>query len=81
MEIEDNVNNPKWKEIPCTCDHSSVLTKFPIKDCIHCKCELAENSIPKNNFNSIDKNDNEIVISKIKVIRGSKYDDCIGWTF
>lgn len=81
MEIIDNVNNPKWNLIPCTCDHHSPLTEFPAIDCVHCKCELAENSIPKNDFIIKDENGNDITITKIKVYRGSKIDDCIGWSF
>jgi len=81
MIINDNVNNPKWHKISCTCDHSSVLTEFPIKDCIHCKCELAENSIPSSDFVIKDDNGNDITITKINVVRGNKYEDCIGWTF
>ena len=82
MEIIDNVNNPRWKNIPCSCDHSSVLTEYPIKDCIHCKCEEAENSIPQNNFTIKDRETKQdIIISKIKIVRGNKLQDCIGWEF
>lgn len=82
MIIDDNVQNPKWELIPCSCDHSSILTEFPLKDCIHCKCDLAEKSIPKNDFVIKDpETGDNLTITKIKVIRGSTYDDCIGWSY
>jgi len=85
MEIIDDCPNPKWHNIPCTCDHSSVLTEFPIKDCIHCKCEKQENSIPKNDFNvkGVDINNNsfEKTVTKITIVRGDKFEDCLGWYF
>ena len=84
MEIIDDCPNPKWHNIPCTCDHSSVLTEFPIKDCIHCKCEKQENSIPKNDFNvnQTDENENIIqkTITKITIHYGNK-DEILGWYF
>ena len=81
MEIIDNCQNPRWTNIPCCCDHSSVLTEYPMKDCIHCKCEEAEGSIPKNDFTVKDIDGNNVNINKINVIRGNKLQDCIGWTF
>lgn len=85
MNIIDDVSDPLWKKIPCSCDHSSVLTEFPLKDCIHCKCEKQENSIPKNDFTvkELDENDNEITktITEIKLYRGEKYQEVIGWLF
>ena len=85
LKINDNIENPRWKQIPCSCDHSSVLTEFPIKDCIHCKCELSENSIPKNDFivKSADENGNpvDVTVSEITLNRCDKYNQCIGWAF
>ena len=85
MKINDNVVNPKWHNIACTCDHSSVLTEFPIKDCIHCKCELSENSIPKNDFTitELDENGNKTnkTISEITIVRDTKFQQCVGWCF
>lgn len=76
--------------MPCTCNHNSPDTEYPIALCIHCKCLEAEKSLPKKDFKVVDpvfKNDKptgetiERTVKEITIVRGSKYDDIIGWTF
>lgn len=86
MKHNDKIVNPIWKQIACTCDHSSILTEFPIMDCIHCKCEKSENSIPKNDFTKkhydLDGNlVSETTVTEIEIVRDEKYNQCIGWRF
>jgi len=49
-------------------------------NCQHCKCTIAENSIPKDEFTIKKKNGGNITIKQITVKRG-RYGDCIGWIF
>jgi len=82
----EKCQNARWKNIPCSCDHSSVLTEFPIMDCLHCKCEKQENSIPKNDFvtnvyNQETNQNEQKTITEIKLVFGEKYEEVIGWTY
>lgn len=86
--IDGALDHPRWYDIPCTCDHSHVDTEFPIKDCKHCQFQMQEDSMPKKSFeltfSGKDENDEDITvtktINKIKIVRGEKYQDIIGWS-
>lgn len=78
LEITGLIKSPRWKSIGCTCsqDERDVIHRHPIQNCLNCKFTLAENSIPSKPFTS-----NKKLITKIKIVRGKKYDDVIGWEF
>tara|TARA_B110001454_G_C12604132_1_gene385809 strand:+ start:503 stop:784 length:282 start_codon:yes stop_codon:yes gene_type:complete len=70
------IDKPLWKSIPCIC-HATVITmQYPLTDCMHCKFQECEDSIPKQKFKSNGKDVNEI-----KIVRGQRYQDVIGWTW
>lgn len=48
--------------------------------CIRCKIDIAEDSIPKKNFIVKYKGKPDKTITEITLMRGS-FDDCIGWSF
>jgi hypothetical protein len=95
LEIEGLMDNDKirWKKISCKCDHSDPEKEYPVKQCIHCKCQENEDSMPRTCFDVIEpieelKNDKWVkvgdkkrTVTKIKIIRGKKYDDIMGWVF
>lgn len=91
MKINGLIKKPRWYDIPCKCDHSNIEKCYPISECIHCKCEECEKSLPKKDFkikeSIIDKDGNDTgktktrTIKEITIVRGSKYEDIMGWTF
>ncbi len=96
MEIEGLMDNDKikWKKIPCKCaqDPNDAEHRYPIMNCIHCHCEENEKScMDKKPFDVIenvhDKDGKPTAktetrhINKIKIVRGKKYDEIVGWTF
>ena len=91
MKINGLIEKPLWYDIKCKCNHDTIETEFPIAECLHCKFQECENSIPKENFKV-----NELVLDKdgkptgetkvrtvkeINLIHGDRYQDIIGWTF
>ncbi len=91
MKINGTIEHPRWYDIKCKCDHSSVETEYPIADCLHCKFQECEDSLPLDDFtikeNDIDENGNILktkhdkTINEITIHRGDKYQEIIGWTF
>lgn len=93
LKINGLIDNPKWKKIPCICSQNPNLIQeiYPIKDCLNCKFQQCEDSIPKKCWdmnealrNKDGKLTGEFVtrrITEITIVRGSKYDDILGWTF
>jgi hypothetical protein len=90
MKVNGLINNPRWKGIPCKCNHDSVETEFPIANCLHCKFQACEDSLPKENFKIKEdeiKNDKPTgkkisrTVKEITIVRGDKYQDIIGWGF
>ena len=80
MKINGLIEKPRWYDIPCICGKNTV-NKFPIKDCLNCKFQLQEDSMPKENFICKDVKGKDRKISEITIVRGSKFQDIIGWTF
>jgi hypothetical protein len=85
LKINGLMDNDKirWKKIKCVCsqDPNNVIHQYPIQDCIHCKCEEAEKSIPLECWSVKDEKNDTILIKEITIVRGSKYHDVIGWKF
>jgi len=89
MKYIDSMTGKAKKYQKINCDHSTPLKEIT---CFRCKCELGENSIPKQNFRTkvfeLDKKTSKLtntlvdskLISEITIIRGS-FDDVIGWTY
>jgi hypothetical protein len=80
MEIIGKIDKPLWYEIKCNCG-TEFKDKFPLIDCLHCKFEKCEKSLPKQDFTIKDKDGNPTTINKITIVRGSRYQDIIGWSF
>lgn len=82
-----------WKKIPCKCDKSDIEKCHPIsRDCKHCCCKQAEDSMPRESFkvnqNELDENENptdKIIVKEVKEITIKRsedgYDSIIGWSF
>lgn len=91
MKINGLIDKPRWYDIPCKCDHSSVETEFPIANCLHCQFQKQEDSMPQEDFvikeNDLDDNGNLLntshdrIVNEITIIRGDKYQEIIGWTW
>jgi hypothetical protein len=89
MKINGLIKKARWESIPCCCG-KEVMDSFPIKECLHCKFELAWKSVPQKDFeyndDIIDKNGKVTkkqtrTVKEITLVRGSRYEDIIGWTF
>jgi|TARA_R110000787_G_scaffold209412_1_gene319437 hypothetical protein len=81
MHVKGLIDQPKWKKhFPCD-------EKI---DCIHCKYQKAEDSIPKSdfkiNYRVKDKKGNDTgviksrTVSKVTIVRGS-HEDVIGFNY
>ncbi len=83
IEIINEIENPRWKNISCKCNHDSVETEYPIVKCIHCECEHQEQMIPTEEYDITMENEDGNVetthISKIKLQYNEKYQNVIGW--
>jgi len=91
MKINGLIDHPRWYDIPCKCNHDSVETKYPIAQCLHCKFQEAEDSLPLEDFiikvpdfdeqgNHLGTNHDE-TINEITICRGDKYEEIIGWKY
>jgi len=84
IEIINEIENPRWKNIPCKCNHDSVETEYPIAKCIHCECEHQQNMIPTEEydmkFSDEDGNITNVHVDKIKLQYNDKYQNIIGWS-
>jgi hypothetical protein len=82
-----------WKKLKCTCDKSNMEKCHPIsRDCKHCCCKQAEDSMPRESFNVnhpvLDKNGkptDKLITKEVKEITIKRsqdgYDSIIGWSF
>jgi hypothetical protein len=84
IEIINPIESPRWKKIPCKCNHDSVETEYPIAKCIHCECEAQEKIVPTEeydlSFSDIDGNITNVHVDKIKLYYNDKYQNIIGWS-
>ena len=80
----------RWKKIKCCCSkvEGDVEHQHPIGFCTHCKCQAQEDSMPRQSFEiSFSVQNKETLkyktitktIKKIKIHRGEKYQDILGW--
>ena len=73
LKINDSMENQekRFKSIKHTPDHIN---------CIRCRTDKAEKSIPKKEWKVKDNKGNDVTVSEITIKRGS-LDDCIGWSY
>ena len=90
MKINNSLDNPRWKALKCKCDKSSIEKSYPITECLHCKFQEREDSLPKKNFQFKEKkwtkegkliSEEMKTISQITIVRGKNFQEIIGWTF
>ena len=67
MKINGLIDKPRWYDIPCKCNHDSVETEYPIAECLHCKFQECEDSLPRDDF--IIKENANIKINKNSINR------------
>jgi len=85
IEIINPIDNPRWKQISCKCNHDSVETEYPIAKCIHCEAEAQEKMVPTEEYNITmkDKQENTettIYVNKVKLHYNKKYENIIGYS-
>lgn len=84
VENIEKCNNAKWKKVlKCNCVKVDGVN-VNLDSCKFCTYTERENSIPKNDFKTVelDENENEVerTVSKVKLVLG-KDDDVIGWEY
>jgi len=89
--IQGLIDKPRWKSIPCICHESDITKQYPLIECKNCKFQECEDSMPRKTFEVIepihDKNGNITtnkktrIINEIKIHRGKKFQDILGWSF
>ena len=83
IEIINEIINPRWKEIPCKCNHDSIETEYPISKCIHCQSEKQEKMVPTKEYHvELEDKNGEVTtfhINKIKLLYNDKYQNIIGY--
>ncbi len=62
------------------------MTEYPVVNCEHCRCQECWDSVPKENFevNEFDDDGNisgTKTVDEITLLRGNKLEDVLGWTF
>ena len=89
MKINNSLVKARWEHIGCCCG-KEVMDSFPIKECLHCKFEQCWKSVPQKDFEANDDlldEDGTIIkkrtriVKEITLVRGSRYEDVIGWNF
>tara|TARA_R110000824_G_C15010042_1_gene657211 strand:- start:385 stop:660 length:276 start_codon:yes stop_codon:yes gene_type:complete len=77
----------RWESIKCCCG-KDFTDSYPIKDCLHCKFDQCWQSVPQENYKVNDDQhakDGKITkkqtrtIKEITLVRGTRYEDVIGW--
>tara|TARA_B100000745_G_C20063167_1_gene362835 strand:- start:14 stop:355 length:342 start_codon:yes stop_codon:yes gene_type:complete len=91
LEIVGLIDNPVWKKMPCKCSPDQPMLQFPFIDCLRCKCQTQQDSMPRKPFKisheELDKNKNPTgkritkTIKKITIVRGDKFQEIRGWVF
>lgn len=76
FKINGLIEMPRWKSIPCICHATDITRQYPLTSCLNCKFQECEDSMPRKEFISNSKKINEITI-----VRGSKYQDIIAFTW
>jgi len=77
----------RWKKIACKCDKTDIEKTFPLGDCKNCLFQSSEDSMPREIFKICftlkDKKGKQEtktkIIKKIKINRGKKYQEILGW--
>jgi hypothetical protein len=89
MKINGLMKKARWENIPCQCG-KDVMDSYPIKDCLHCKFQECWESVPHKDFqvndDQYDKNRKLVkkqtrTVKELWLVRGSKFQDVIGWNF
>jgi len=83
MKINNSLEVARWESLSCGCG-KDVLDSFPIKECLHCCFDQRWQSVPKKDFKVNEYNDKGKkigvkTVKEITLVRGSKYEDVIGW--
>ena len=99
LTIEGIKENPVWNDIQCECaqDPKDVTHRFPLKNCIHCRCQFNQDSLPLSLNGTVkpfkdlepferiytDKKGvkQTVKYSRIKILRDKRTDEIVGWVF
>lgn len=82
------MKKPRWYDIPCCCIKGDIEHSYPVSTCNHCKFQEQEDSMPRESFEMtfVETDDKGKVIKeetktikKIKIDRGTKYQEIRGW--
>lgn len=91
LNIIGLIDSPTWEQVPCCCG-SEIIDKYPInKNCNHCRCKKAQDSMPRDCFekkcHTLDAKGKIIktetkTVTEIKIVRSRDgFDSILGWEF
>ena len=87
MKVNNSLSKARWESIPCDCG-TDIMNSYPIKECLHCKFDECWKSVPQKNFKVKEhetkdgKMTGKLIEKEIKeltLVRGTKYQDVVGW--
>jgi hypothetical protein len=80
MKIRNLKDDSKilWKKIPCICKKGIVMESYPMVNCLNCRYQQCEDSIPRESFKIKDHKGKVKEITSITLVRGT-HDDVMGW--
>jgi len=84
FKINGLIQKARWENIACKCNKSDIKLMYPLIECDHCKFQERWDSVPQKDFQvTYIKNKKREkatkTIKEITLVRGSKYQDVIGW--
>lgn len=90
FKVNNRNTDPLWKKISCKCNKNNIEESFPLVNCIHCKCEQADNSIPDKPFEinvyTYDKSrkitsTKKRMVTEITLTNCKTYGSALGWSW
>ena len=86
MKINNSLDKARWEDLQCKCNHDDIEQCYPISKCEHCRCQEAWDSVPQedfevNNFDDEGKIIGTKTVKEIALYRGHDLQDVIGWFY
>lgn len=85
LKINNSLDVARWEKLECVCNMNNEVECYPFVKCEHCRCMECWDSVPQNNFTTIELDDDnkEVTrtVNEITLVRGHDLEDVIGWIY
>ena len=85
LKINNSLDVARWDKLECVCNMNNEVECYPFVKCEHCRCMECWDSVPQNNFTTIELDDDnkEVTrtVNEITLVRGHDLEDVIGWIY